>query len=113
MYLEGNALRHESVAGRERKDSRRSQGSEKYSEIDGIEEDRHRLVPAEDDEEGIYPHWDLGNTAHDRSLGLDVIGVCVSPELGHQVDLLGLGENDKRSSKVEFTFPSEKFISTI
>lgn len=65
---------------RENGRSRRHQSDDKCYEVQWVEQDRHSLVPTQNDQHHVHPVWDLRDTRHGTPLRFDVVRVCVPAE---------------------------------
>lgn len=80
---------------------RRSASQEQGSKVDGTADDGDELVPPEEDEHPIHPHWDLRDGANHAPLRLEVVGVRLATEARSQVVSLRLGQDDEGGGEVK------------
>ena len=85
----------------QRANLRRSQEHQEHCEVQRVEQNDHRLVPAQHDEHAVHPVRDLRDARHGAPLRLDVVRVGVLAEPVSEVEGLGLRENDQGCREIK------------
>lgn len=81
---------------------RAGQRDQQKGKVQWVEQNGHRLVPAQYHHGAVDPVRDLRNARDCAALGFHIVSISVFAELIGEIERLGLAKHDKRRGEIKF-----------